>query len=65
MVHVSVKNLLRAEMKKNPECTAFVEPYLLKNVNMPEQLINQLVQQKLTSSDCRMNGWVLEGFPHT
>lgn len=32
---------------------------------MPEQLINQLVQQKLRSSECMMHGWVLEGFPQT
>ena len=28
-------------------------------------MINSLVEQRLKQSDCRVNGWVLEGFPET
>jgi len=52
-------------MKKNPTLSAIIQPYLTYKCNMPEALINQLVQQKLNSSDCRVNGWVMEGFPNT
>jgi adenylate kinase len=30
---------------------------------VPEAIVNQLVEQRLAQPDCRVNGFVLEGFP--
>lgn len=32
---------------------------------VPDQIINTLVEERLLQSDCRVNGWVLEGYPIT
>jgi len=32
---------------------------------VPESIINQLVEQRLRQADCRINGFVLEGYPQT
>lgn len=65
MVHVSVRDLLKEELKKNPALGPALSMYLNNNSNMPEMLVNQLVQFRLKQSDCSMYGWVLEGFPVT
>jgi adenylate kinase len=46
-----------------PTILKAVTPWLNQNVNMPEQIINQLVQKRLKQPDAVLNGWVLEGFP--
>ena len=40
-----------------------IQSYLTTNQNLPEHLINQLIQARLKKPDCAINGWVLEGFP--
>ena len=32
---------------------------------VPEQVVIPLIEQRLKESDCRVNGWVLDGFPQT
>lgn len=32
---------------------------------MPESIIIPLIEQRLKQSDCRVNGWVLDGFPQS
>jgi adenylate kinase len=32
---------------------------------VPDQIINTLVEKRIMQSDCRVNGWVLEGYPIT
>ena len=65
VVHVSAKDLLKQELKRCPELSDSVSPWLTQSTHMPEELINQLVQTRLCQPDCRVNGWVLEGFPVT
>lgn len=65
LVHVSVKQLLRDECCRQPTLSNAIKPYLDQGANLPEALIDQLVQKRLTDPDCVMNGWVLEGFPQT
>lgn len=55
--------MLHAELKRSPTLIRAIKPYLTDGINMPEQIINQLVQNRLLESDCVVNGWVLEGFP--
>ena len=33
--------------------------------DIPDNIVNQLIEKRLKQSDCRVNGWVLEGFPYT
>ena len=32
---------------------------------MPDYIINPLVEARLKQSDCRVNGYILDGFPET
>lgn len=32
---------------------------------VPDDIVMSLVDKRLEQSDCRINGWVLDGFPKT
>lgn len=32
---------------------------------VPDEILLRLVDDRIRQSDCRMNGWVLDGFPET
>lgn len=33
--------------------------------DVPDEIINPLIEKRLRQSDCRVNGWVMEGFPYS
>ena len=38
---------------------------LEKGDPIPDNIVNFQVEKRLKQSDCKVNGWVLEGFPYT
>jgi adenylate kinase len=32
---------------------------------VPDHIINTIIEKRLRQSDCKVNGWVMEGFPYT
>jgi len=32
---------------------------------IPDEIINPIMEKRLKQSDCRVNGWVMEGFPYS
>ena len=32
---------------------------------VPDSVVNSIVEKRLMETDCRVNGWILEGFPKT
>lgn len=32
---------------------------------IPDDIINPLIEKRLKQSDCKVNGWILEGFPYS
>ena len=32
---------------------------------MPDEILLRLVDDRIRQSDCRLNGWILDGFPDT
>jgi len=32
---------------------------------VPDSILTPLIDQRLKQTDCRMNGWILDGFPQT
>ena len=32
---------------------------------VPDELMMSIVEERLSASDCRVNGWILDGFPKT
>ena len=65
LVEISMRQLLKQEIQNNPENGKIIADCTAKGEPVPDDIVNYLLEQRLRQSDCRINGWVLEGFPET
>lgn len=56
---------MKNEIARNPEAGKLISSSLDSGQLVPDSLVLPLVEQRLKQSDCRVNGWVLDGFPQT
>ena len=60
-----MRQLLKQEIQNNPENGKIIVECTKKGDPIPDEICNYLIEQRLRQSDCRVNGWVLEGFPES
>ncbi len=65
LIHVSTGELLRSAVVENSELGMQVKPYLDSAKLVPDDLISQLVCDRLRQVNSRGQGWLLDGFPRT
>lgn len=65
LVHICTRTLIRAEIKKKPELAQLIQNCMLQGTLVPDSLVIPLIEARLKSSDCRVNGWILDGFPQS
>ncbi len=65
LVHISSVNLLKDEIQRNPDKGKIISKCLDTGRKVPDDIVISLVEQRIKQSDCRVNGWVLDGFPQT
>lgn len=65
VVHISTGDLLRDAVKAGTDVGKTAKGYMDKGQLVPDDLIIDLVQQRLNQSDCKAQGWLLDGFPRT
>lgn len=65
LVKVSVRDLLKAELRDNPDNGKIISRCIDSGDSIPDEIINSLVEARLKQSDCKVNGWVMEGFPES
>jgi adenylate kinase len=58
-----MRDLLKKELSENPENAATIARCIDSGEPIPDRIANTLVENRLKQSDCRVNGWVMEGFP--
>mmetsp|Transcript_42285 Transcript_42285/g.30481 ORF Transcript_42285/g.30481 Transcript_42285/m.30481 type:complete len:103 (+) Transcript_42285:730-1038(+) len=63
LVKICTRTLLKKEMQRNPQITSVIQNALDKGEMVPDEIVLTLVEQRLRQSDCRVNGWVMDGFP--
>ena len=63
IVHVSPEELLKAEAEKNPGVKLKIRGSVESGESIPDEIMLRLIDSRLRQSDCRVNGWVLDGFP--
>lgn len=63
LVNVSPLQLMQAEGKINPSVKQEMLSCIEKGLDFPEATLKRLIDKRLGQSDCRVNGWVLDGFP--
>ena len=62
-MHVCTRSLIKEEIVKKPELAQVLAQCLKEGKLVPESIIIPLIEHRIKQSDCRVNGWVLDGFP--
>lgn len=65
IIHVNVIDLLKKEIEKKNENSTIILSYLEKNDLVDDKFVLKLIEERLFSSDCMINGWILTGFPRS
>ena len=65
IIHVNVIDLLKKEIEKKNENSKIILSYLEKNDLVDDKFVLKLIEERLFSSDCMINGWILTGFPRS
>lgn len=65
LVHISTMNLLRNEISKKTERGQIISESIKKGELVPDDLIMSIIENWIKKTDCRVNGWVMDGFPKT
>lgn len=62
--HISTGDIFRENIKNGTELGAKAKGYMDKGLLVPDELVCDLVVDKLAQDDCK-NGYILDGFPRT
>ena len=65
LVNVCPDKLLKAEAEKNPPVKIKIQQARENGEQIPDEIMLKLIEERIRQSDCRVNGWVLDGFPET
>ena len=65
VVHVSSGDLLRDAVAKKTSLGKVAKQYMDRGELVPDQLVIQLIKNRLNENDCKARGWLLDGFPRT
>ncbi len=65
VTHISTGDMLRAAVKSGSELGARVEKTLAAGELVGDELMMELIRDRLQQGDARERGWLLDGFPRT
>lgn len=62
---VSTLQLLRDQINRKTEIGKNVSAIINTGERVPDYIMTELVRTRLEEPDCRINGWILDGYPKT
>ena len=65
LVNISPRKLLQEEAERNPPIKMKLQEAALAGETVPDEILLRLVEARIRESDCRVNGWIMDGFPET
>ena len=65
LVHISAGDLLRAEIEEGTEDGKKAKGYMDKGQLVPNEVVVQLVKNRLAKPDAAQQGWLLDGYPRS
>lgn len=65
VVHLSTGDMLRAAVKEGSELGVEAKGFMDAGQLVPDELITNVVCERIQQSDCESKGWLLDGFPRT
>lgn len=65
VVHLSTGDMLRAAVKEGSDLGIKAKEFMDNGQLVPDELITNVVCERLKQEDCMKKGWLLDGFPRT
>ena len=65
LVHLSTGDLLRAAVDNKTSLGQQAQGYMTRGEYVPDELLCDIVIDRLRNDDCTTSGWLLDGFPRT
>jgi len=65
LVHISVGDLLRDEVKNGTPAGKKAKEFMDKGVLVPDEVVVEMVKNRLAMNDVKENGWLLDGYPRS
>ncbi|GAA0158022.1 nucleotide kinase [Lithospermum erythrorhizon] len=65
LVHVSTGDLLRAEVSAGTDIGNKAKEYMNSGHLVPDEIVTQMVQTRLSLPDAKERGWLLDGYPRS
>ncbi|KAL1217263.1 Adenylate kinase 2 [Cardamine amara subsp. amara] len=65
LVHISAGDLLRAEIASGSENGRRAKEYMEKGQLVPDEIVVMMVKDRLSQTDSKQNGWLLDGYPRS
>ncbi|GIL91480.1 hypothetical protein Vretimale_18765 [Volvox reticuliferus] len=65
LVHISVGDILRDEVKNGTAAGKKAKDYMDRGVLVPDEVVVEMVKSRLAQDDVRKHGWLLDGYPRS
>ena len=65
LVHLCTRTILKNEIAKGTPHAKDIQLCIDEGRMVPDQTVLPLIEQRLKMTDCKVSGWVLDGFPQT
>ena len=65
IVHISTGDIFRYNLKEGTELGIKAKGYMDKGELVPDEIVIEMVKDRLEQSDVKENGFILDGFPRT
>lgn len=63
LTYISIKELLNIEIGNKSEHSDEILDCFIKGNNIRDDIIIPIIKKRLMNTDCRLNGWIFDGFP--
>ena len=58
-----MRTLIKNELAKNPSLAIKISACMSEGKMVPDDIVTPLIVKRINEPDCKINGWVLDGFP--
>ena len=63
LVHLCTRTILKNEISKNSTTSKIIQLCIDEGRMVPDNQVLPLIEARLRQTDCKVNGWILDGFP--
>jgi adenylate kinase len=64
-IHLSTGDMLRESIRRGGSIGTTAQEYIDAGQLVPDEVMIELVLDRISQSDCQQHGWLLDGFPRT